>query len=167
MRYALLLAVVVLVAFARGASADGGGRAETVAFGDGRLWTTMRDRVVAVNPATGRRTAEIPTGGWGSVLAVANGTLWRLQPHSLVGVDLSSRRVRARIGLGQASYALAAARRGLDRELRFGHADEDRRPHGPPAVPDPRPTLADGRRCDPAAGSGSRASGARTPGAEA
>ena len=73
----------------------------------------MRDRVVAVNPATGRRAAEIPTGVWGSALTVANGTLWRLQPHSLVGVDLASRRVRARMGLGQASYALAAARHAV------------------------------------------------------
>ncbi|MFL5922041.1 MAG: YncE family protein [Gaiellaceae bacterium] len=109
MRFALVLpAVLVLVAFARGAAADGGGRAEAVAYGSGRVWTTVRDRVVAVDPVTGRTLGGLGTGVFGNAIVVANGTLWRLQPHELVGIRVSTGRVRARVGLGQASYALAA-----------------------------------------------------------
>jgi DNA-binding beta-propeller fold protein YncE len=107
--FTVIGAVVLVVSFAHGAAADGGGRAEDVAFGGGRLWTTVIDRVVAVDPTTGRIAGPaIPTGGQGTTIAATNRTLWRLQPHSLVAVDVSSRRVRLRVGLGQAAYALAA-----------------------------------------------------------
>jgi hypothetical protein len=109
MRHALLLsAALALVVFAGSAGADGGGRAETVALGAGRVWTTVRDWVVAVDPVTGRRRGEIGTGVLGNAIAVANGTLWRLQPHSLVGVSISTGHIRARVSLGQASYTFAA-----------------------------------------------------------
>jgi len=78
-----------------------------VAFGAGRLWTTVQDRLVSVDPATGRSRA-IRTGVYGTAIAVTSSTAWRLQPHSLFGIDLSTRRVRVRLGLGQAVYALSA-----------------------------------------------------------
>jgi hypothetical protein len=110
---AFLDAAVMLASFVPGAVADGGGRAEAIAVGGGRLWTTVPDGVVAVDPITGRIEApSIPSGvlGGGIVtLAADERTLWRLQPHSLVGLTLSTRRVRLRVGLGQGTYSLAAA----------------------------------------------------------
>jgi DNA-binding beta-propeller fold protein YncE len=101
--------VALLAVFASGAAADGGGRAESLAVGAGRLWTTVVDRVVAVDPRSGRLTGPaVRTGASGTTIAATDRTVWQLQPHSLVAVDLSSRRIRLRVGLGQASYALAA-----------------------------------------------------------
>ena len=100
------LALVAAV-FVSGAAADGGGRAESVAFGAGQLWTTVQDRLVSVDPVTGR-SREIRTGVYGTAIAVTSRTAWRLQPHSLFGVNLSTRRVRVRLGFGHAAYALAA-----------------------------------------------------------
>ncbi len=100
------LALVAAV-FVSGAAADGGGRAESVAFGAGQLWTTVQDRLVSVDPVTGRSRA-IRTGVYGTAIAVTSRTAWRLQPHSLFGVNLSTRRVRVRLGFGHAAYALAA-----------------------------------------------------------
>jgi len=109
-RSSVLLSVAALVVvFASRAAADGGGRAESVAVGAGRLWTTVVDRIVSVDPGSGRPAGHaIRTGTYGATIAVTDQTGWQLQPHSLVAVDLPSRRVRLRVGLGQASYALAA-----------------------------------------------------------
>ena len=104
-------ASVLIVVFAPGAFADGGGRAESVVAGGGRLWTTVQDRVYAVDPLSGQvRAPSIPTGVYGTALAIEGRTLWRLQPHSLVAVDVSTRRVRLRTGFGQAAYTFAAGR---------------------------------------------------------
>lgn len=147
MRLALLLpAVLMLVVFVRGAGADGGGRADAVAVGAGRIWTTVRDRVAAVDPLTGRRVGAITTGGLGGAISVAGGTLWRLQPHSLAGFDISTGHLRARVRLGRASYALAVTPRavwvasfGADTVTRIDARSARRRgsvrvPHWPMAI---------------------------------
>ena len=108
MRSLAAISVALVLVLAPGASADGGGRAESVTFGAGRLWTNVRDRVVAVDPATGRAAPAIRTAAWGTVIAATDRTVWQLQPHTLVAVDIATHRVRLRSGLGQASYALAA-----------------------------------------------------------
>jgi hypothetical protein len=108
MRFVAAICAALVLVLAPGASADGGGRAETVAFGAGRLWTTVRDRIIAVDPASGKAGPGIRTGVYGTLIAATNRTVWQLQPHSLVAVEAATRRVRLRVGLGQAAYALAA-----------------------------------------------------------
>jgi DNA-binding beta-propeller fold protein YncE len=102
------ISVVLMLVLAPGAAADGGGRAESVAFGAGRLWTNVRDGVAAVDPVTGKTAPMIRTAAYGTVIAATNRTVWQLQPHTLVAADIATRRVRLRRGLGQAAYALAA-----------------------------------------------------------
>ena len=108
MRLVVAISVGLLLVLAPGAAADGGGRAESVAFGAGRLWTTVRDGVVAVDPASGKSAPVIRTAAYGTVVAATDRTVWQLQPHTLVAVDVATHRVRLRRGLGQAMYALAA-----------------------------------------------------------
>lgn len=111
MRSIVVTATTLLVVLlAPAAGADGGGRAEDVAVGSGRVWTTLDNRVVAVDPATGRIEAPaIHTGGYGAGLAVDGRTLWRLQPHSLVAASVSTRRVRFRTRLRAAHSPQAVA----------------------------------------------------------
>lgn len=108
MRPVVAISAVVVLVLAPGAAADGGGRAESVVFGAGQLWTTVRDGVVGVDPATGKAVRTIHTAAYGTVIAATDRTVWQLQPHTLVAVDVATRRVRLRRGLGQAAYALAA-----------------------------------------------------------
>ena len=102
------ISVVLMLVLAPGAAADGGGRAESVAFGAGRLWTNVRGGVAAVDPVTGKTAPMIRTVAYGTVIAATDRTVWQLQPHTLVAADIATRRVRLRRGLGQAAYALAA-----------------------------------------------------------
>ena len=113
MRFVAAICVPVVLVLSPGAAADGGGRAEGVAFGAGRLWTTVRDRVVDVDPANGRPAPGIRTGAYGTTIAATSRTVWQLQPHSLIAVDVATRRVRLHVGLGQAAYALAAGARAV------------------------------------------------------
>jgi DNA-binding beta-propeller fold protein YncE len=108
MRFVPATCVAFVLVLAPGAAADGGGRAESVAFGAGRLWTTVREGVVAVDPATGKATPAIRTAAYGALIAATDRTVWQLQPHSLVAVDVATHRIRLRRGLGQAAYAFAA-----------------------------------------------------------
>ncbi|HEY2939847.1 MAG TPA: hypothetical protein VGJ27_08545 [Gaiellaceae bacterium] len=136
----------LVVVFAHGAAADGGGRAEAVASGGSRLWTTVPDGVVAVDPVTGKRSPVIRTGVLGTVLAATERTVWQLQPHGLVAVDVAGRRVRLRIRLGQAGYALAVGGGAVwvpsyqsDTLLRIdpatgAHSRRSRVPHSPQAI---------------------------------
>jgi len=107
MRFVAAICVALVLVLAPGAAADGGGRAETVAFGAGQLWTTVREGLASVDPASGRTAPTIRTGSYGTVIAATDRTVWQLQPHTLLAVDIATRRVRVRSGLGQAAYALA------------------------------------------------------------
>jgi outer membrane protein assembly factor BamB len=108
MRPVVVISGVLMLVLAPGAAADGGGRAESVAFGAGRLWTNVRDGVAAVDPVTGKTAPMIRTAAYGTVIAPTDRTVWQLQPHTLVAADIATRRVRLRRGLDQAAYALAA-----------------------------------------------------------
>jgi PQQ-like domain len=84
---------------------DGGGRAESVGVGGGKLWTTVRNGVVGVDPVTGRIGATIATGGNGRVIGAGGTTVWVVVgPRRLVGADPARRRVRIRVRLHHATY---------------------------------------------------------------
>jgi hypothetical protein len=101
------LSVILACAFVRAAGADGGGRGEDVAAQGVRLWTTILDRVVGVDAASGRKVASVRTGSYGTQLAVGEKLVWQLQPWELTAIDPSSQRVDMRIRLLHATYALA------------------------------------------------------------
>jgi hypothetical protein len=142
-RFVTATFVALVLVLAPGAAADGGGRAESVAFGAGRLWTTVRDGVVAIDPRTGKAAPVIRTAAYGTLIAATDRTVWQLQPHSLVAVDIATHRIRLRRGLGQAGIrARGRRRRGLGPELRLGHAQQDRRLDGCEAMAGSRATFA-------------------------
>ncbi len=102
-----LPSVILVCAFVGAAGADGSGRGEDVAAQGARLWTTILDRVVGVDAASGRKVLSVRTGSYGTQVAAAEKLVWQLQSWELTAVDPSSHRVDMRIRLLHATYAIA------------------------------------------------------------
>jgi hypothetical protein len=105
MRQLSLGFAMVATLMAANAWADGGGRAESMVAGGGRVWTTMPNGVVGVDPITGRMRSTIATSSYGRVIGADAATVWVVKPRSLVAADPARRRVRIRVLLHHDTYA--------------------------------------------------------------
>jgi streptogramin lyase len=103
----LSLALAIVAALiAANAWADGGGRAESAVGGGGKVWTTMPNGVVGIDPVTGEMRSKIVTGSFGRVIGADRATVWVVVgPRRLVGIDPRGRRVRIRVQLRHGTYA--------------------------------------------------------------
>src|SRR6266508_61474 len=81
-----LPSVILVCAFVGAAGADGGGRGEDVAAQGARLWTTILDRVVGVDAASGRKVLSVRTGSYGTQVAAAEKLVWQMQSWELTAV---------------------------------------------------------------------------------
>lgn len=147
MRLVSIALTIVAGLIAANAWGDGGGRAESVGAGGGKLWTTVRSGVIGVDPVTGRIVSTIGTGSNGRIVGADGTTVWVVvEPRRLVGVDPAGRRVRISVRLRHGTYAGAvgygavwlpsfAADTLTKVEARTGEQRWDARvPHSPMAV---------------------------------
>src|SRR6266480_3102986 len=113
MRSVVAISVGLLLVLAPGAAADGGGRAESVAFGAGRLWTNVRDGVVAVDPATGKTAPVIRTAAYGTVIAATDRTVWQLHSDTLTKIDAATGARRWRVRVPHSPEAVTTGARSV------------------------------------------------------
>ncbi len=86
----------------------GGGGIQTLAAGNGSIWSLAADRVLRIDPSTGNVTATIPVDGLSSSIATGLGSVWvDSQRAKLQKIDPSTNTVIATFRLSASPAALA------------------------------------------------------------